>query len=107
MCKQNLTSNIHHKIINTILQQKTLQFVTADSISKFSFLESSHVINNTKAIEDISEEDKKFKEGNVKYDENIGKANNVRWARPRWSTSPWAVADFPAVFFHISLWFLS
>ena len=40
------------------------------------------MINNTKAIEDISEEDKKFKEGNVKYDENIGKVNNVRWARP-------------------------
>ena len=84
MCKQNLTSNIHHKIINTILKKK-LAFVTADStLSKFSFLESSHLINNTKAIVDISEEDKKFKEGNVKWDENIGKVNSVRWARPRW-----------------------
>ena len=77
MCKQNLTSSIHHKHNSS---KKNFTFVTADStLSKFSAIcESSHVINNSKAIEDISEEDKKFKEGNVKWDENIGEVNNVR-----------------------------
>ena len=35
------------------------------------------MINNTKAIEAIFEEDKKFKEGNVKYDENMSSAQRV------------------------------